>query len=780
MVALCMDQGGASTSSIPDRHVTIYGKPWHMKEDNVKDAVMEAFFGKINTAPFSRCIDPCFITGKACVYTEAIEYERNNRKDKRTGFVITPFRPNIRSFTDRALAPYLQSCGKNIVGKLTVSPADTVRRTGYVICEKICKEIQQSDFVIADTSIPNHNVFYELGLAYGIGHKIIIVHHAESDFGDWISKKLSAVPLVYSSLDPKELSSWNFADHVWQKEKQATSDSTRLPLATLFLDEPSEGTTFDAFLEETKREAERESESNQENDDVSFDLKIYVAAAVSTAIDGILRPGSQNDYTETEARLQDTHLEVIEQLRDVDTSLDLDGEFSAIRKSLDEAYCPIIRTDSGKSGCLGYFWLGYCHAMGKNAVPLSVLESLDNDKNRELAFDIRPLWHMRFVKNEPMRLFKEMEEALRFMILSDFSDWSRKRFWNGILGRRGKVSIFTGATYNPETGHDMIAEWDLRAASELTTFFASNRYAARIESPVYQPSRHPGGSRTAGGGSVSTNFKEYTGMLEDMLDEKNCVIIGSADVNPLTEVALAGIYGVENEHLFHMQEPPCTVPWAVVGFKEESQQECGKNLREQQRFFCVIEPVNDKEKKGRGFRSSMLQNKDQMVRTEFVTAYQDKPTRYDCYAHLIIARNPFSEGKENRVPDDQDGFVIVLNGITGPATFALAQVLTGGMHQEGVSSGFVSYDEDFDSVDYSEKIFERITNDFEDVRLNRKAAVQYILKVEIGPADDLTRHSEIPNESRQEWPIKLLDWRHVRRWKLSEKMPSDFSRPPAK
>jgi hypothetical protein len=126
---------------------------------------------------------------------------------------------------------------------------------------------------------------------------------------------------------------------------------------------------------------------------------------------------------------------------------------------------------------MAYFWLGYCHAIGKNVIPVTVVDHL-KDPVHDLAFDIRALWHMRFARLEPEMFVSELRDALRQMIESDFSEWSRKAFWNEITGKRGEVSIFTGALHNESLEREMTGDWDLRAVSELTSYLAGHQYRA--------------------------------------------------------------------------------------------------------------------------------------------------------------------------------------------------------------------------------------------------------------------------------------------------------------
>ena len=112
--------------------------------------------------PFNYCVDPCFMTGMGCGYTHDIETSKNKRwhdKDKDDqgtieGFVIMPFQPQISVFFKNTLKPFFENSYCNDEYKLKLVRADLAQRTGSIICEGICKQIQESDFVITDISIP--------------------------------------------------------------------------------------------------------------------------------------------------------------------------------------------------------------------------------------------------------------------------------------------------------------------------------------------------------------------------------------------------------------------------------------------------------------------------------------------------------------------------------------------------------------------------------------------------------------------------------------------------
>jgi len=77
-----------------------------------------------------------------------------------------PFTPHLETFCRWSLRPFLTQ-GYEFDDR-RVQRADDVREIGYIVCEKICRKIQEADLVLADISLENANTFYEMGLAYGL------------------------------------------------------------------------------------------------------------------------------------------------------------------------------------------------------------------------------------------------------------------------------------------------------------------------------------------------------------------------------------------------------------------------------------------------------------------------------------------------------------------------------------------------------------------------------------------------------------------------------------
>jgi hypothetical protein len=186
-------------------------------------------FERLTRLPHGR-INPCFMTGKGCVHTETIdkEIEARAQAGDLTGFLIMPFQPNINVFFELCLRRYLSGDYQFGGGVLGLERADQIQRTGYVICEKICRRIQACDFIVADVSVPNPNVFYELGLAYGCRQKLLVVHHMAADpgradetgtFGKQIVEYLAeggCRPHAYRDLAPLTVDRFPLSERLWE------------------------------------------------------------------------------------------------------------------------------------------------------------------------------------------------------------------------------------------------------------------------------------------------------------------------------------------------------------------------------------------------------------------------------------------------------------------------------------------------------------------------------------------------------------------------------------
>ena len=68
------------------------------------------------------------------------------------------------------------------ISKINVVRADSNYDSNYVICNRVCQQMQMADLVVVDVSSENNNVFYEFGMAVALGKLILPICFSESFF----------------------------------------------------------------------------------------------------------------------------------------------------------------------------------------------------------------------------------------------------------------------------------------------------------------------------------------------------------------------------------------------------------------------------------------------------------------------------------------------------------------------------------------------------------------------------------------------------------------------
>lgn len=68
------------------------------------------------------------------------------------------------------------------VKKINVIRADSNPSSNFVICNRVCQQMQIADLIVVDVSDENTNVFYELGMAVALGKMILPICYSESYF----------------------------------------------------------------------------------------------------------------------------------------------------------------------------------------------------------------------------------------------------------------------------------------------------------------------------------------------------------------------------------------------------------------------------------------------------------------------------------------------------------------------------------------------------------------------------------------------------------------------
>ncbi len=629
----------------------------------------------------------CFMTGKQCIFSsqvaEGASFSSGNTNDEYdlNVFIVMPYRPNLETFYRWSLKPFLvQGYG---MAEEYVQRADEVRDIGYVVCEKICRKIQEADLILSEVTYSNPNVFYEIGLSYGLNCPIVLLRNGGTR--NWSTND----NCVRQSLDIQEekLFSYPGIDIL-------DVNSDRYDLSRCVTHPPKyEGGKRELKITVLRivRDQDIENTATQAQDDIDLEFNNVLSGAVGVAMAEI-----RNDIKQENGKY--SHEPWINVVREIDDNswkkfsstndkvVDGRSNFYEIAGSVSSSFCTLI--DVSSNDPVACFWLGYCHARGLNAIPVyRIPGTVVNDeinaetsiKEHRLAFDIRALWYAEYDSGKPYEFKTKIREILEHLIERDLPDRQKRGFWERFPAEK-KLRVFTGAIHNDSLNREMVGDWDVRTVSELFSYLPSVREARDIElvTPLYSPEeafrRYNENNQINTGENEKKVKKEfiedYRKGIENQLRGCSAIVIASPDVNPVTEYLLHKIYNVEipSEPFDSSQTPKFKYPGYVVYKKLRQPQDRGFS-----RIFYHEESINDDEEPTRGFAIYSLRTRDTGDKSLMIPYLSQDDCRepFSLLGHLVIARNPLDEV-------NSDNLVVLLNGVSGPATFALAQILTGG------------------------------------------------------------------------------------------------------
>lgn len=719
---------------------------------------------------FRQRVRRCFMNGKPCIFCNSLlpekveipskancisekkgDYSTSKLGSEASVFVVMPFRPNLDTFYDWSLKSYLKE-GLGISEK-QIRRADEFRNIGYIMCEKICRRIQEADLVVVDVSLDNPNVFYELGLAVGLNKPILVIcdktqyeHRTEAfwhSIGIGVREKPNAERTVVRYPNVGFLSSDDFplADRVTRVALEPLVP--KMHIVPLLVPEKSPQYT---------------------GDDIDVGFEEALKAALGVAIHQMKSPDSTKSsidlcglpgVSDALDILSDNVKQLWADAKNEPYVFKKDSKeprsFAELAPQVDAAFTCII--DLAGERPLSYYWLGYCHARGINVIPIfrplvelspaqtdsskSLTEithqayaSLENSGvSHVLAFDIRALWYIDFRGKEVRQLASLLKGVLEELVTRDVPRHERNIFWER-LTRESTVHIVTGAVHHGELGREVVGDWDLRTVSELVRFLSSadESVIPELVRPMYAPETIR--QKMASGWNGEKSLGAYITHIKEQLEDRNCLLIASADVNPVTEVALGSAYIVPDECLFtskeernhEKEEVQDRVVLALKGLVEHSHVDVKsihrKNKPEDVTIADAINPINpffsqDSSKLKRDCRGFLVGNKKVLQETYYS---QDEAAKHDAFfvlAHLVVMRNFFS----TRV---KDTIIVILNGVSGPGTYGLAEVLTGGTTESKSSD--------------AERLLKEINDKWttESIKPNFRG-VEVIIKVKIEP-----------------------------------------------
>jgi hypothetical protein len=112
-------------------------------------------------------VERCFLTGGDCAFRDEITI------DESKVFIGMPFRDQYQNIFKLVIQPTLAELGLN------PWKADDIKGNIAINC-KICRALQESPQAIINISEANPNVFFEVGLAYGLGKSVLLLKDEES------------------------------------------------------------------------------------------------------------------------------------------------------------------------------------------------------------------------------------------------------------------------------------------------------------------------------------------------------------------------------------------------------------------------------------------------------------------------------------------------------------------------------------------------------------------------------------------------------------------------
>lgn len=625
----------------------------------------------------------CYMTGRPCDYfCGTIE----NRKM----FILSPFGfpYDVLYRKDGEIQQCLTMNKRLEIDE--ASRSDQAMRLGSIMCQSICKQIIEKECILADLSLPNPNVYYELGLAHALGKPALVCHNIEekNPFIALFCKRfegfdafvryagLNDLREKIKKLERRHLLTLPSDRDDGQNPRDSGSSAFILVLENALA-------CVNGLYEHLVRVAQREFEfggelmaSLTEHEKQSFQAERWRSLDVTT--------------------------------KTVGEEGDLDDLITAIQR------CDICIVDTTTHPSQGahssnpnlYFCLGIAHGLGKDVIPLTNILA-----SEIVPFDVRGLWHIFFSRHE--ELVEGLSQTVPRICVEHHKQLENapyQKIWDCFLEEHRALSILycgravegVDLNYESRGARTNIDSWDTRAVS-AASFALAQKYPASLIRTAIPLAR----TKVAGDEGQMPEAESQRGATHERLVEKlagihaNSMIVGSPDNNDYAEVVLAKIYGIKP---FVRRE---TVERKGAGFIFEK-----RNLRGEFRSAFYTKGEEDAVlfwEKGCRLPCTLEDSSDQNRST---------------YGVLTIAPNPLRAIGEGRM--------MVLSGFTGIATYGLLRVL--------VES---KPDDEFDSEDARKRagkfreqarhVLEELSDRFEESPANCLTALikfDYILREE--------------------------------------------------
>ncbi|MFX0064686.1 MAG: NUDIX domain-containing protein [Candidatus Hermodarchaeota archaeon] len=714
----------------------------------------------------------CFMTNRDCAEAHRIGTELKKAK-KLLIFVAMPFEEQYKQ-------DYLNIKAKFEPLYDVKRADDELKESGYIICGKICAMIQQADFVMVHlTEKWNLNVLYELGLAYALKKKVILLINDET--GKSIYPSLFKIQPTLRDL----LDKYNFSDQNLNSFSQQFNQKRDYPLskyseavALLY-----SGTGLKDDLEETLKSLQtqdKEKASDFLNNLHYIDMKnseegltsniesICKAACVIVEIASdhpesyfwvgfahglqkhtltILNP-ERPTKNGLAPKIQAVLTGVFEKtnnnlLKEVETALtNLDNVFKTA-KDVPSVLTAFLRTAKEAPIEIETVLTNFNDVSKaiKDSLPSEVETALTEfggvlrdthaiqtdlrraDKtlkgiSEALPFNLRVLYHLEY-DPKPNSLFHVALEAILMRIKENLTD-PIERFWLPII-KRGKVKIIVGNQNLERPDRVAVGNWDYMAAGALISNL-KNRSTNLIVSQT-SPISH-------------FSKKEEETIIKDLIAEwgsVDLVVLGSVDVSVGTGIVLEELFKGKRKVIKERKED------FIKALGSPSQNTFSgdtKIIHE----ACIFSDICQRQKltnednnndKYRGFYGLSISGSNREVVLGgcnwFNPESKSKEESYDISGscHLIIADNPFCN---NDCPCKNGTLrhkIIVIQGLSGPPTLDITKFLCEKISEETIADSKKSTDDNIKV--YRKYILEKAIEAMETERETEGAILEYFI-----------------------------------------------------
>jgi len=581
----------------------------------------------------------CFMTNQDCIFEREIQDAKSKipgRQSRRrlNIFLVSPFGYPYDEMFTRIIEPRAK------ITDLKVKRADRSFQLGFVMCQRICKQIQEAEYVMADITEPNPNVYYELGLAWGFGKKVLLIRdtdHSDQHFDS-----------VWKHYGDKIIS---YKDDLLHPQK-CSDDTDSIDLAEILT----------KYIDLDK--------SYQ-----IFEYRKPTAYISSKQVCICHRPDiSDNKFYDSEISIVAKSFKIPWKVVSSPISTEILTSGLPLNLASSKIWIVDVTHYSSQIDPMMYFALGLAHSLGRETIPITNKARCGDVS----PFDVRGLWQIYFERLDTLQNeFKSILGVIDETYNREMREYPLRFVWDHILEPHGRLKVFTcarGATGSGSRvgGRTNVDKWDYISVAELSFFLAQKYKQAEIHI------RPPEEKRPIDI-AVKKQRSDLKNEIEDVLSKTSdsVIIIGSPDVSDYAEVVLAKAYGVEPYEIADCKvQEECRQRncWDCDETSENNGKSC---IGKCGYMFYKNKSTHDVQEKDHSifFRVPPPETNECVVwyGKQFECNHTKKGDKAEgkTYGVLTIL-------KDGDHLFGQDRWLILLSGYTGIGTYGLAKILTQG------------------------------------------------------------------------------------------------------